>query len=67
VIVVHVNGERWTVAPGATVADLVARLTAEPRGIAVAVDGVVVTRARWAATAVPADAQVEVLTAVQGG
>ena len=66
-IVVHVNGERWMVGSGSTVADLVARLTDEPRGIAVAVDGTVVTRARWAVTAVKPGAQVEVLTAVQGG
>jgi sulfur carrier protein len=67
VIVVHVNGEPWMVGPGSTVADLVARLTEEPRGIAVAVNGTVVTRSRWAATAVEPGAKVEVLTAVQGG
>lgn len=36
-------------------------------GIAVAVDGVVVRRGDWAATAVPKGAALDVLTAVQGG
>jgi sulfur carrier protein len=67
VIDVRVNGERWELPSGASVADVVERLTAAPRGIAVAVDGAVVPRARWSATPVPAGAQLEVLTAVQGG
>jgi sulfur carrier protein len=37
------------------------------RGIAVAVDGVVVPREAWPATGLRPDAVVEVLTAVQGG
>ncbi len=64
---ITVNGEKWHAHPGMTVADVVARLTGEPRGIAVALDGAVVPRARWAATEVADDAQIEVLTAVQGG
>jgi sulfur carrier protein len=63
----HVNGEPWQLPAGATVADVVARLSAEPRGIAVALDGSVVPRTTWGATPVPAGAQLEVLTAVQGG
>ena len=62
-----VNGEPWQLPTGTTVADVVARLSAEPRGIAVALDGSVVPRTNWAATPVPAGAQIEVLTAVQGG
>lgn len=64
---VRVNGEGWLLARSATVADVVARLTAEPRGLAVALDGTVVPRARWAATRIPDRATIEVLTAVQGG
>jgi len=64
---ITVNGEHWHADPGLTVADVVARLTDEPRGIAVALDGAVVPRAKWAATEIPDQAQVEVLTAVQGG
>ncbi len=63
----NVNGEPWQLPAGATVADVVTRLSAEPRGIAVALDGAVVPRTSWSATPVPTGAQVEVLTAVQGG
>jgi len=66
-IAVHVNGEPWELPAGATVAEVIARLTDAPRGIAVAVDGDVVPRARWASTPVRAGARIEVLTAVQGG
>jgi sulfur carrier protein len=66
-IAAWINGDEWQLPAGATVADVVARLTDAPRGIAVALDGAVVPRARWAATPVPAGAQIEVLTAVQGG
>jgi sulfur carrier protein len=61
------NGERRDVADGSTVADVVDSLTAEPRGVAVALDGEVVLRSDWSTTR-PADGQqVEVLRAVQGG
>ncbi|HTW41182.1 MAG TPA: sulfur carrier protein ThiS [Solirubrobacteraceae bacterium] len=63
------NGERSDVRPGATVAELLARLglDADARGVAVAVDGEVIPRGRWDSCPVPADARVEVLTAMQGG
>lgn len=64
---VTVNGETRQVADGATVADLLAELGMPPAGIAVAVNGEVVTRAWHARTVLPDDARVEVLTAVQGG
>jgi sulfur carrier protein len=67
VIAVRVNGEEWRLPSDATVADVVTRLTDAPRGIAVALDGGVVPRARWHGTQVTAGAQIEVLTAVQGG
>jgi sulfur carrier protein len=64
---IKVNGE-WTEFPdGATVADVLDTTGGQRPGIAVAVDGVVVRRADWAATAVPKGAGVDVLTAVQGG
>lgn len=65
---IRCNGQTREVPDGATVADLVAELVpGDPRGTAVAVDGEVVTRSEWAATVLPADADVEVLRAVQGG
>jgi sulfur carrier protein len=42
-------------------------LSQDARGVAVAVDGEVVPRAAWASFRLPADARVEVLTAMQGG
>lgn len=66
-ITVRVNGEQSQFPAGATVADVVSRLTGAPQGIAVALDGTVVPRARWAGTALKAGADIEVLTAVQGG
>jgi len=70
---VTVNGMRWELAEGATLADVLARLDLQAnqvlpeRGVAVAVDGAVVPRAWWPATALADGAGVEVLTAVQGG
>ncbi|GAB3461279.1 sulfur carrier protein ThiS [Actinophytocola sediminis] len=64
---VTVNGEVHAVADGATVADLLAGLGMPAAGIAVAVNGEVVTRAWHARTVLPDAAVVEVLTAVQGG
>jgi sulfur carrier protein len=62
-----VNGLERELADGSTVATVLALLDAPPSGVAVAVDGEVVPRAAWAATAVPEGSVVEVLTAVQGG
>jgi sulfur carrier protein len=62
-----VNGDEVTVEPGTTVAALVADLGLEPRGIAVAVDGEVVTRRTWGERPLAAGEQVEVLSIAQGG
>ena len=62
-----VNGVRWELLEGATLADVLARLDVPGRGVAVALDGAVVPRASWPATALADGAGVEVLTAVQGG
>lgn len=63
------NGERSEVQEGATVAGVLAQLglQGDGRGVAVAVDGEVIPRARWESFALDADARVEVLTAMQGG
>lgn len=65
-----VNGDPNSVVPaGSTVRGLLDALGVDPeaRGIAVAVDRVVIPRADWDTIAVADEARVEVLTAVQGG
>jgi sulfur carrier protein len=64
---VRVNGTERDVPDGVTVTELLAALGVPARGVAVAVDGVVVARTDHDRTVVPAGADVEVLTAVQGG
>jgi sulfur carrier protein len=63
------NGESSEIPAGETVASVLARLGLETdaRGVAVAVDGEVLPRACWETFALPEDARVEVLTAMQGG
>jgi sulfur carrier protein len=63
------NGRCCDLRAGETVAAAVARLglAEDARGVAVAVDGEVVPRARWETLALGEDARVEVLTAMQGG
>jgi sulfur carrier protein len=63
-----VNAVASTVDDDITVADVVHALAGtDPRGIAVALNGDVVPRARWAQTHPVDGDHVEVLTAVQGG
>ncbi len=62
-----VNGEHHTVATGCTVADLAAQLGAAPKGVAVAVNGEVVSRGAWGGRALDDGDRVEVLGAMQGG
>jgi len=65
---IELNGEAVELAAGASVAHAVHALSAESaRGVAVAVDGEVVPRSAWDATALREGQQVEVLHAVQGG
>ncbi|HYZ38478.1 MAG TPA: sulfur carrier protein ThiS [Pseudonocardiaceae bacterium] len=64
---VTVNGQPWELPDGATVADVLHRLGAPARGVAVALDGAVVPRAQWAHTPLAVGASVDVVTAVQGG
>jgi sulfur carrier protein len=67
--VITVNGRPSDVAAGTTVAALLAALgvPAEARGVAVAVDAEVVPRGEWETRVVASGAQVEIVTAVQGG
>jgi sulfur carrier protein len=64
---VTVNGDEQAISAGTTVATLVAQLGLEPRGIAVAVDGEVVTRRAWGDRALAPGERVEVLSIAQGG
>ncbi len=63
------NGQRSDTRPGETLLAVLVRLGLDERarGVAVAVDGEIVPRAGWDAYALPEDAHVEVLTAMQGG
>lgn len=62
-----VNGGPQEHPDDATLADVVAMLTAAPSGVAVALNGVVVPRGSWGDTTMADNDSVEVLTAVQGG
>jgi sulfur carrier protein len=66
---VVLNGEACPLPEGATVAEAVRISGAAPdgRGVAVALDGEVVTRGAWDSTELADGARVEVLQAVQGG
>jgi sulfur carrier protein len=63
------NGEALEVPAGATVADVVSLLPVrtEGRGVAVAVQGEVVSRGAWVGTELADGARVEVVAAIQGG
>ncbi|ONI78782.1 thiamine biosynthesis protein ThiS [Actinosynnema sp. ALI-1.44] len=63
----RVNGVERELAEGATVADVLRMLDVPRNGVAVAVNGEVVPRARHLATVIGDGADIEVLTAVQGG
>lgn len=63
---VTVNGEVTDLRTDASVRDLVTAMGLPDRGIAIAVDGVVVPRGSWDRR-LHAGAGVEVVTAVQGG
>jgi thiazole synthase len=66
---IELNGERRELAEAATLADAVRESGAgsEARGVAVALDGEVVPRGAWEATALREGQSVEVLAAIQGG
>ncbi len=66
---VTVNGEPRELPAGATVATVVDLLDVAPgaRGVAVALDGEVVTRSRWPRTELRQGARLEVVAAIGGG
>ncbi|WP_333617827.1 sulfur carrier protein ThiS [Dietzia sp.] len=64
---VQVNGEPRALPTGSSVADLAAALGLPDTGVAIAVGDDVIPAGRWAATALVDGAEVDVLTAVQGG
>jgi sulfur carrier protein len=68
-VIVTVNGEARDVPSGATVANVVELLEVAPdgRGIAVALNGEVVSRGRWPETELREGSWVEVVSAIQGG
>lgn len=71
-MIVTLNGESRELPPGATVASVLELLEAAPgsrgaRGVAVALDGVVVTRSRWSETPLGEGARIEIVAAIQGG
>ncbi|WP_298087279.1 sulfur carrier protein ThiS [uncultured Corynebacterium sp.] len=67
-ISLSVNGADRDLAAGTTIADLVADVAGDDRGVAVAVDGVVLPRDKWDATVGDLGASaVDILNAVQGG
>ena len=63
---ITVNDEQVTVEDQTSVAALLESLGYPEKGIAVAVNWAVLPRSEWA-RAVPADARIDVVTAVQGG
>ncbi|MGH2984827.1 MAG: sulfur carrier protein ThiS [Solirubrobacterales bacterium] len=68
-MIVELNGRQVELPEGATVATAIeiAGAVPEGRGVAVAVDGEVVPRSEWDATALAEGQSIEVLAAIQGG
>jgi sulfur carrier protein len=66
---VTINGQSREIPAGATVASVIEMLEVAPcgRGVAVALDGEVVSRSHWTETEVRDGALVEVVAAIQGG
>jgi len=64
--VITVNGVAHDFS-GLTVVSLLEQLSIEARGVAVAVNGVIVTRSYWPLTSIPDESMVEILTAAAGG
>jgi sulfur carrier protein len=64
--VIRVNGEDQEFVRE-SVEELVRRLSIEPRGVAVAIDGDVVRRSEWGTTSIEDGCTIEIVTAVAGG
>ena len=68
-MIIQLNGASHETSDDVTVAELVELLARDPRGrgVAVAVDGVVVIRSEWSDTAIASGQRVEIVEAQQGG
>jgi sulfur carrier protein len=66
-ITIVVNGAVTAVAPGTTVAEVVAAVAPHLSGCAVARNGEVVPKSTWCGVLLHAEDRLEVLTAAQGG
>lgn len=66
-LAIELNGVQRQIAPGTTIADLLAELGVEPRHVAVERNLNVVPRARHAEQSVSAGDRIEVVTLVGGG
>jgi sulfur carrier protein len=64
---ITVNGAERETPAGSSVAGVVATLTEQPAGVAVALNDEIVPRADWKTTILREADRIEVLTAVQGG
>jgi sulfur carrier protein len=64
--VIRVNGESQEFL-AESVEQLLRRLSIEPRGVAVAIDGEVVRRSEWSDTKFEDGSAIEIVTAVAGG
>lgn len=64
---VLVNGVQRQITERTTLASLITEVVGSARGSAVVVDGVVVPRSQWSERTMHDGADVELITAVQGG
>ncbi len=64
---IQLNGKNREVADGLTLGALILDETGSGRGSAAVLDGAVVPRSEWDDTVLVAGADVEIITAVQGG
>lgn len=64
---ITVNGEPRDITDGSTIADVVTTVTTAPSGVAVAREGELVTRSRWASEQLHEGDQLDVLSATAGG
>ncbi|HXA32557.1 MAG TPA: sulfur carrier protein ThiS [Acidimicrobiales bacterium] len=62
-----VNGDPWDGPARTTVSDIVASWCPSPKGVAVARNGDVVSKSRWATTEVSTGDRIEIVTAAAGG
>ena len=64
---VYVNGDPFELEEGATVSDLVAKLTDDPRGVAIERNREIVPKSQHGSTALSEGDQLEVVQFVGGG